>query len=49
MWTTKAVIDILENHEIEIDALNRQMVALGEALDEDLDELRHRVYPGAVS
>ena len=49
MWTTKQLFDILENHEVETAALERQLIALSEALDSDLEEIRHRVYPGAVS
>lgn len=49
MWTTKTVIDILENHEIETAALDRQLEQLAVALDADLEEIRSRVYPGAVS
>ena len=48
MWTIEKVIDILENHEIESSTLERQLLILGCKLDRDLDDIRHRVYPGAV-
>ena len=43
------IIDILEHHEIETAALERQIIALGQALESDLEEIRSRVYPGAMS
>lgn len=47
--TRNEIIDILEHHEIETAALERQIVALGHALESDLEEIRSRVYPGAMS
>lgn len=43
------IIDILEHHEIETAALERQIVALGQALEHDLEEIRSRVLPGAMA
>ena len=43
-----AVIEILEHHEIESAALQLQLEALGKSLEDDLEEIRSRIYPGAV-
>ena len=44
MWTTRKVIDILENHEIETAALDRQLEQLAVALDADLEEIRSQIF-----
>lgn len=49
MLSRYEIIDILEHHEIETAALERQIVALGQALESDLEEIRSRVYPGAMA
>lgn len=43
-----AIIDILENHDIEAAALEQQIKRLGETLALDLEEIRHQAYPGAM-
>lgn len=48
-WSKKELYDVLENHEIETDALCRQLETLAKMLNSDLEEIRHRAYPGAVS
>lgn len=47
-WTSSYILDILENHDMELHALNRQLETLGGMLEADLEEIRHRVYPGAI-
>lgn len=42
------LIDILENHDIETAALERQLTELGAECAADLDEIRNRVYPKAT-
>lgn len=50
MITTRAqLVDILENHDIETSALERQLSELSAGLADDLDEIRNRVYPKAVT
>lgn len=47
-WTYEYIVDILENHDVELAALNRQLETLGATLEADLEEIRNRVYPGAI-
>jgi DNA-directed RNA polymerase specialized sigma24 family protein len=47
-WTVENIMDILDNHDVELDSRHRQIDRLTETLETDLEEIRHRVYPGAV-
>lgn len=50
MITTRAqLMDILENHDVETEALQRQLTELSAELADDLDEIRNRVYPKATN
>ena len=50
MITTRIqLLDILENHDIETEALQRQLDELSAELASDLDEIRNRVYPKATT
>lgn len=50
MITTRAqLLDVLENHDIETEALQRQLTELSAELADDLEEIRNRVYPKATN
>lgn len=47
--TTRRVYDILKNHDQENRTIESQIYAERDALEEDLEEIRSRAYPRAVS